>query len=80
METYKNTVQVARMFGVGVPSVRRYIRSGELPAARVGRSYVISGEDIDGFVAARKAARPAEVRPAGESRRGKRGSRSGRRS
>ncbi len=60
METYRTQVQLARMFRVGIPTVRRYIRSGELPAARIGRSYVISGADIDAFVCARRAAQLEE--------------------
>jgi excisionase family DNA binding protein len=47
METYVTAQQVARMLRVGVPTERRYIRSGELPASGVGRSRVVSSDDID---------------------------------
>ena len=60
MKTYLNTPQVAKLFGVNIQTVRAYIRSGELPAAKVGRRYVVSGDDIDTFVQARKESRKVE--------------------
>ena len=44
MKTYLNAPQVAKLFGVNIQTVRAYIRSGELPAAKVGRRYVVSGD------------------------------------
>jgi excisionase family DNA binding protein len=52
-----NTPQVARKLGVNIQTVRGYIRSGELGAARIGRRYVITREDVDRFVEARKGPR-----------------------
>lgn len=60
MKDYLSTPQVARLFGVNIQTVRKYIRSGELPAARVGKSYVVSGDDIDAFIEARKESRKVE--------------------
>ena len=60
MPDYMNTPQVARTLGVNIQTVRSYIRSGELPAARVGRRYVITKDDIDKFIASRKGARRAD--------------------
>jgi len=60
MKTYLNAPQVAKLFGVNIQTVRAYIRSGELPAAKVGRRYVVSGDDIDTFIEARKEARQVE--------------------
>lgn len=60
MPAYMNTPQVAKMLGVNIQTVRGYIRTGELPAARVGRRYVITREDVDRFIQARKGARRAE--------------------
>jgi excisionase family DNA binding protein len=74
MKRYLTAPQVARMFRVNIPTVRRYIRSGELPAAKVGRSYVIAGDDIDKFVEERKGVRSAK----GASRNPGRGSRAAR--
>jgi excisionase family DNA binding protein len=48
------------MFRVSLPTVRRYIGNGDLAAARIGRSYVIAGDDLEKFVAARKEAQDAE--------------------
>ena len=52
-----NTPQVAKLLGVNIQTVREYIRSGELPAARVGRRYVIVHDDIDRFIEKRRDAR-----------------------
>lgn len=60
MPTYLNTPQVARMLGVNIQTVRAYIRSGELSAARVGRRYVVTTEDVDRFIDARKGSRRAD--------------------
>jgi excisionase family DNA binding protein len=56
METYMTAPQVARIFGVKVPTVRRYIVKGELPAARVGRNYVVTKSDVEVFMNLRKDA------------------------
>lgn len=61
MPVYMNTPQVAKMLGVNIQTVRSYIRTGELAAARVGRKYVISRGDIDSFIDIRKEARAAEI-------------------
>ena len=57
MRDYMNTPQVAKLLGVNIQTVREYIRSGELPAARVGRRYVIVHDDIDRFIEKRRDAR-----------------------
>jgi excisionase family DNA binding protein len=58
--SYLNVPQVAKMLGVNIQTVRAYIRNGELSAAKVGRRYVITQEDVDGFIAKRKEFRRAE--------------------
>ncbi len=60
MPTYLNVPQVAKMLKVNIQTVRAYIRSRELSAARVGRSYVITPEDVDRFIEKRKDFRRAE--------------------
>lgn len=60
MPAYMNTPQVAKMLGVNIQTVRGYIRTGELPAARVGRRYVITKDDVDKFIEARKTARKVD--------------------
>jgi excisionase family DNA binding protein len=69
MTTYLNTPQIARLFGVNIQTVRAYIRSGELQAARIGRTYIVSDEDLDSFVQARKESRNADESKKGRSRR-----------
>lgn len=60
MRSYMNTYQVAKTLGVNIQTVRHYIRKGELRAARVGKKYVITQEDIDDFLAGRKEVRDLE--------------------
>ena len=57
MRTYMNTYHVAKSLGVNVQTVRHYIRQGELRAARVGKRYVVTQEDIDDFLERRKQKR-----------------------
>ena len=54
MRDYMNTHHVAKILGVNIQTVRHYIRKGELRAARVGKRYVITQEDIDAFLDRRK--------------------------
>ena len=60
MRNYMNTYHVAKTLGVNIQTVRHYIRKGELRAARVGKRYVITQEDIDRFLEGRKEARDLE--------------------
>jgi excisionase family DNA binding protein len=48
------TVQeVAELMRVSTMTVYRLIKSGELPAVRVGRSFRVRDEDVDAYLAAR---------------------------
>lgn len=60
MRTYLNTYHVAKSLGVNVQTVRHYIRQGELRAAKVGKRYVVTQEDIDDFLEMRKQRRSVE--------------------
>lgn len=60
MRSYMNTYHVAKSLGVNVQTVRHYIRQGELQAAKVGKRYVITQEDIDAFLERRKKRRSIE--------------------
>ncbi len=60
MPRYMSTYQVAKSLGVNIQTVRHYIRKGELKAARVGKKYIISQEDVDAFLAGRKEVRTLE--------------------
>lgn len=57
MRNYLNTHHVAKKLGVNIQTVRHYIRKGELRAAKVGKRYVITQEDIDAFLERRKEVR-----------------------
>lgn len=58
--SYLNVPQVAKILGVNIQTVRAYIRNGELSAAKVGRRYVITREDVDRFIEKRKEFRRSE--------------------
>ncbi|MFZ6003482.1 MAG: helix-turn-helix domain-containing protein [Actinomycetota bacterium] len=45
--------EVAEQLRVSSMTVYRLIKSGELRAARIGKSYRISEEDVDAYIAAR---------------------------
>ncbi len=60
MKKYLSTYQVAKILGVNIQTVRHYIRKGELKAARVGKKYIITLEDVDAFLTARKEVRSLE--------------------
>jgi excisionase family DNA binding protein len=60
LRTYMNTYHVAKSLGVNVQTVRHYIRQGELRAARVGKRYVVTQEDIDNFLERRKEKKSVE--------------------
>jgi excisionase family DNA binding protein len=77
MTTYLNTPQIARLFGVNIQTVRGYIRSGELPAARIGRTYIVSDGDLDSFVQARKESRKTDETTSGRSRKRQEGKETG---
>lgn len=42
--------EVAEMLRVSTMTVYRLIRRGELPAVRVGRSYRVRQQDLDGYL------------------------------
>jgi len=61
--------QVARYLQLNRLTVYRYVRTGVLPASRIGKVYRIRVDDVERFLEARKvgaAARPAGGVPAGE--------------
>ena len=49
--TYLTVAEVAGMLRVSTMTVYRLIKSGELPAMRVGKSYRLAEADVDRFVA-----------------------------
>ena len=48
---FLTVAEVAGMLRVSTMTVYRLIKGGQLPAARVGKSYRVSEEDVDRFLA-----------------------------
>lgn len=53
--TYYDTQRAARYLGIAVRAVREYCASGELPALKEGRSYLIAGDALESFKRALEA-------------------------
>ncbi len=51
-------VEVAVYTSMGVSMVRKLIKGGQLPASRIGRSYVIDRHDLDAYLEALKSPKP----------------------
>lgn len=60
MRSYMNTSHVAKRLGVNIQTVRHYIRKGDLQAAKVGKRYVVTQDDVDAFLRKRKKTRELE--------------------
>ena len=46
--------EVAKLIGMSVRTILRWIKAGELPAVRVGRSLRVSDASLRGFLAERR--------------------------
>ena len=57
MTTYLDLRATAAAIGMSTVTVRRYVASGELPAARLGRALRFHPDDVDAFMR-RRAVRP----------------------
>ena len=57
---YMTIEEVADLLGVTYRLIYRLVRSGELPAVRVGRVYRITGTDLDAYLEKSKTSRGAE--------------------
>lgn len=53
---YMSLEDVADKLGVTYQLIYRLVRSGELPAVRLGKLYRVSQEDLDGYLARNKNA------------------------
>jgi excisionase family DNA binding protein len=58
--------QTAEWFGAHPETIRRAIRSGELKAVRVGRSYRITGYDLEAFWRSKGGGRLFDLEDEGE--------------
>ncbi|MBP0450829.1 helix-turn-helix domain-containing protein [Kitasatospora sp. RG8] len=63
MPQYYSVEQVAELLGLHVRTVRGYVRDGRLKAARIGKQYRITAEDLAAFTGAPAAPAPAVVAP-----------------
>lgn len=50
-DRYLTVAEVATMLRVSTMTVYRLIKSGDLPAVRVGKSYRLSTDDVDRYLA-----------------------------
>ena len=56
---YMSLEDVADMLGVTYQLIYRLVRSGELPAVRLGKLYRVSRSDLDGYLERSKSASSA---------------------
>jgi excisionase family DNA binding protein len=61
MASFLTLNQVAEILGVEYKTVYRLVRSGELPAARIGRVYRVKQGDLDGYFESSKQKLAAET-------------------
>jgi excisionase family DNA binding protein len=48
---FLTVAEVASLLRVSTMTVYRLIKAGDLPAVRVGRSYRVAEDDVDGYLA-----------------------------
>ena len=56
MEKYLKPSEVARLLKLNTETVYHYIKKGDLPAARLGRKYIVTERDLERFIQRRKEA------------------------
>ncbi len=56
MEKYLRPSEVARLLKLNTETVYHYIKKGDLPAARLGRKYIVTEKDLESFIQRRKEA------------------------
>lgn len=61
MEKLLSIEDISEILGLEYKSIYRLIRSGELPAARIGRVYRVSRADLEAFLEQQKQAVHREV-------------------
>jgi excisionase family DNA binding protein len=50
MERYLRPSEVARILKLNTETVYHYIKKGDLPAARLGRKYIVTEKDLERFI------------------------------
>lgn len=56
LKTYYTTEDAAEVLHMSVRQIREYIKQGRIKASKVGRAYLISEENLKGFVESCKGA------------------------
>ena len=56
MEKYLRPSEVAKLLKLNTETVYHYIKKGDLPAARLGRKYIVLQSDLEDFIEKRKGA------------------------
>jgi excisionase family DNA binding protein len=56
MERYFRPSEVARLLKLNTETVYHYIKNGDLPAAKLGRKYIVTEKDLERFIQRRKEA------------------------
>jgi excisionase family DNA binding protein len=59
------TEQTAKRLFTTQYTVRKYVRDSKLPAAKVGRHYLIAVEDLESFLASKVYKRQTDINHAG---------------
>lgn len=54
MERYLRPSEVARLLKLNTETVYHYIKKGDLPAAKLGRKYIVTEKDLERFIQRRK--------------------------
>jgi excisionase family DNA binding protein len=60
MERYLRPSEVARLLRLNTETVYHYIKKGDLPAARLGRKYIVTEKDLERFIERRKESNRVE--------------------
>ncbi len=48
-----NLEELSVVLGIGIRTLREYIKSGELKGKKIGRSYFVTGESLNDFVSSK---------------------------
>ena len=59
-EKYMRPSEVARLLKLNVETVYHYIKAGKLPAAKLGRKYIVARSDLDAFLEEKKGTESQE--------------------
>ena len=67
MEEHYSPEEIAQRLKLDPETIRRWIRRGELPAVKVARQWRVSEDNLDDFLAGKRAAQVIRAIDAGKS-------------